>query len=170
MKSLIAYFSYEGTNTIDFEEVNVEKGHTRIIAEYLNELIPDSDIYRITPVKEYPHDYEQVCKRAKEEYEANKDVEINTPIINLDLYDNIYIGFPIWFRSYPRVISSFLNKFDLSGKSVIPFCTNEEGSFGMADMELDRLVTSLGGTLLKGISIRGSEARSAKTKLASFIG
>lgn len=169
MKALVVYFSHEGENSVNFNVETVKKGHTRIVAEKIVDLV-NGDIFRIKPVMPYSSDYEETCKRAKEEYENGICPEIECPFETLGDYDSIFIGFPIWFRSYPRVIATFVKKFDFSGKVIYPFCTNEEGAFGMADMELAQIARAQNAVSVKGLAIRGSNANDCEQAIKSWLG
>ena len=129
-----------------------------------------SDILRIVPAVPYSSDYEECCKRAKDEVDRSLRPEINIPLETLDAYDVIYIGFPIWYRSYPRVIATFVEKFDFAGKKVRPFCTNEEGAFGMADMELEAAIKRRGGEMERGLAVRGQNVESCDAALKRWLG
>ena len=168
MKSLVVYYSHEGQNTIDFNVVQIEKGHTRQVAEKIAELT-GSDILRILPKEEYPTDYDKCCERAKKEYEESIRPEIVVPLESLDAYDKVFIGFPIWYRSYPRVIATFIDKYDFSGKTVLPFCTNEEGGFGMADMELASAIKAKGGVVELGLSVRGKNTGDCEAAVRRWL-
>ena len=168
MKSLVVYYSYEGHNSVDFNVVSIKKGHTRQVAEKIAELT-DADILRITPKEEYPMDYDKCCERAKAEHEQSARPEIEVPLETLDAYDRIFIGFPIWYRSYPRVIATFIEKFDFTGKTVFPFCTNEEGDFGMADMEIASAVKARGGSCEFGLAVRGKNAGDCEASLRRWL-
>ena len=168
MKALVTYFSHEGQNSIDFKVTQIKKGHTRIVAEKIAELT-GSDILRIIPKEEYPADYDAVSARAKAEHDGSLRPEIILPLETLDAYDTIFIGFPIWYRSYPRVIATFVEKFDFTGKRVLPFCTNEEGGFGMADLELGSAIKAKGGKVELGLSVRGKNADNCETQIKRWL-
>ena len=168
MKALVAFYSHEGQNTVDFNVTQIKKGHTRMVAEMIAS-ITGADILRIVPKEEYPFDYEACCARAKAEHEASLRPEINIPLETLDAYDTVFIGFPIWYRSYPRVITTFIDRFDFSGKKVLPFCTNEEGGFGMADLELSAAVKAKGGSVEMGLSVRGKNADNCEEPVRSWL-
>ena len=168
MKALVTYFSHEGQNTIDFKVTQIKKGHTRVVAEKIAELT-GADMLRILPKEEYPVDYEACSARAKAEHEGSLRPEIVIPLETLDAYDTIFIGFPIWYRSYPRVIASFVEKFDFTGKRILPFCTNEEGGFGMADMELGSAIKAKGGKVELGLSVRGKNADNCEDQIKRWL-
>ena len=162
MGSLVAYFSYEGQNS-------AKKGNTMIVAEKIA-AITGADILRVEPKEKYPADYEECCRRAKAEIDGNLRPEIVGHLQTLDAYDTIYIGFPIWYRSYPRVIATFIDSLDFTGMKVRLFCTNEEGAFGLADMELETLVKRRGGTMEKGLVIKGQDAASCDDAIRRWVG
>jgi len=81
-------------------------------------------------------------------------------------YDTIYLGFPIWYRTYPRVIASFIDKYDWTGKTIKPFCTNDEGTFGITLLELAG--QAKGATILDGLAIRGIEVDSSFDKVEAY--
>lgn len=122
MKSIVVYFT-------------PNDGKTKLLADKVISL-SGSDSYRIEPVNPYPEEYFACNNRAKEEYENNARPEIKGPLPLLDGYDVIYLGFPNWYRTYPKVIATFLEAVNLKGKIIKPFCTNEEGGFGIAELQL----------------------------------
>ena len=152
MKSLIVYFSRVGETFVDGQIKPVNKGFTEIVAEKIA-AISGGDLFKLEPEEPFSEYYPQADKRAKEEYENNTLPPLKDLPQTIKDYDVIYIGFPIFYRSYPRVIAEFLRHFDFQGKVVKPFCTNEEGSFGTAELELRALLK--GATLKPGFAIRG---------------
>ena len=161
MGSLVAYFSYE-------EQNSVRKGNTMMVAEKIA-AITGSDILRIEPREKYSSDYDECCRRAKAEIDGNLRPEIINHLQTLDAYDVIYIGFPIWYRSYPRVIATFIDSLDFTGRKVRPFCTNEEGAFGMAEMELESLIRRHGGEIGPGLAIRGQDAATCDDTIRHWV-
>ena len=102
-------------------------GNTKKVAEKLAEELP-ADIYEIETAEAYTNDdldYNNDSCRANQEI----DNESARPEIGSDLsaildYENVYIGYPIWWRTRPRIIQTFLETYDLSGKTVYTFCTS----------------------------------------------
>ena len=162
MGSLVAYFSYEVQNS-------TKKGNTMVVAEKIA-AITGADIMRIEPKEKYPSDYDECCARAKNEINDNLRPAIVNHLESLDAYDTIYIGFPIWYRSYPRVIGTFIDSLDFTGKTVRPFCTNEEGAFGIAAMELEALIKRRGGELENGLANKGPEATTCDEAIKRWVG
>lgn len=112
-KSLVAYFSCTG--------------NTKAVAEKIAELT-DADLYEIVPQTPYMDedlDYDnENCRANKEMNDPSARPAIGSDPIDTAAYDTIYLGFPIWWGTMPRIIDTFLDTYDLSGKTVMPFCTS----------------------------------------------
>ena len=111
-------------------------GNTEKIAEYLIELT-DADSYVIEAAVPYTDDdikyQDDNCRANKEQNDKTCRPEIANPIGSIDSYDTIFLGYPIWWGQEPRIIDTFLESYDFSDKTVIPFCTS--GSSGIATSE-----------------------------------
>lgn len=104
-KTLVAYFSYSGT--------------TKDIANAISEKI-GTDLFEIAP-KEW---YSNVYPQSNSEIRFNKHPELANNVENIDRYDIVFVGFPIWWHATPAPVNTFLESYDLSGKLIIPFCTS----------------------------------------------
>ena len=166
MKSLVAYFSYVGETELNRNIVEIKKGHTEIVAEKIANFT-NSDLYKIEPVTPYPTKYKDVVNIVRKENDENPKIEIKNLLPSIDEYDVIYIGFPIWYRTYPRIVASFLRNYDFTGKTVKPFCTNDEGSFGFALLELTSQLKQ--ATVKPGLAIHGSEVNDADERIKTWI-
>ena len=167
MKSLIVYFSRTGENSVEGAIENIEKGFTEIVAEKIAQYT-GGELYKLEPLEPYPVNYELCVKRAVEEHQNNKDVEFKNPKDNLDDYDVIYLGFPNWYRSYPRIVATFLRRYNFVGKKIRPFCTNEEGAFGIGEFELRSTVK--GAIICPGYAVRGHDAEKCDESLKNWLG
>ena len=111
-------------------------GNTEKIAEYLTELT-DADRYVIEAAIPYTDAdiryQDDSCRANKEQNDKSVRPEIADPIGSIDSYDTIFLGYPIWWGQEPRIIDTFLESYDFSDKTVIPFCTS--GSSGIATSE-----------------------------------
>ncbi|MCI9597804.1 MAG: flavodoxin [Firmicutes bacterium] len=112
-KSLVAYFSCTG--------------NTKAVAEKIADLT-GAELYEIVPETPYTDedlDYNNDdCRANKEMNDPSARPVIGSDPIDTAAYDTIYIGFPIWWGTMPRIIDTFLDTYDLSGKTVMPFCTS----------------------------------------------
>ena len=110
-------------------------GNTEKIAQYLIDLT-DADSYVIEAAVPYSDEdiqYQTDCRANREQNDKTVRPEIADPIASLDGYDTIFLGYPIWWGQEPRIIDTFLESYDFSDKTVIPFCTS--GSSGIATSE-----------------------------------
>ena len=116
-KTLVVYFSATGTT----------KGVAEKIAEYTK-----ADIYEITAKVPYADlDWnDSESRTTKEQNDKNARPEISSKKLNLDGYSTIYIGFPIWWGEEPRIMDTFVESYDFSGKIMIPFCTSGGSDIG----------------------------------------
>lgn len=106
---LLVYFSYTG--------------HTKYIAEIIKQNI-NCDVIRLEPVIPYSNDYNKVVNDEQNQESSDKIPEIKDINIDLDLYDTIIIGTPVWWYRSAPVIRAFLKKYVLSNKIIIPYATN----------------------------------------------
>lgn len=131
-KILVAYFSF----------TNATKGIADSMADILG-----ADTYRITPTEAYTSDnsnyYDSSTRAYQEQYgPASARPAINATLGSTD-YDVVLLGFPIWYGKVPRVILSFLDTYDFSGKVVIPFCTSSSSGISAAQTELQSTYSSI---------------------------
>lgn len=124
MSSLIIYFSRSGSNWVEDGVKNIEIGNTELLAEFIQQNT-NGDIFKIETDKKYPDNYYDCVKEAENEIQNNIFPKALKYPENIDKYDTIYIGHPIWHDNLPNVVIGFLNNIDLTGKTIIPFCTHE---------------------------------------------
>ena len=166
MSILIAYFSKDGGNSVDGVTKNLEKGNTEIVAEKIAKLT-GGELYPLIPVEPYSNNYLVTSARAKKEADEGAFPAIANLKKSLDEYDVIYLGFPNWYRSYPRIIATFLKSYDFTGKVIKPFCTNEEGAFGIGELELRATLKT--AQLKEGFAVKGSEADECDLELSAWV-
>jgi len=162
MKKLVVYFSRTGENSNKGQIEVIDKGYTEIVAEKIASFT-GADLFKLEPVEPYPFKYDECVKRAKEE----GFVEYKNKDISLDEYDTIFIGFPNWWRSYPRIVATFIKDHNFVGKTVVPFCTNEEGEFGYALSELQSAVK--GAVIRQGLAMRGYDTADCDEKVKDWL-
>lgn len=150
---LVLFFSRAGDN---YKVGRVKKGNTAFLAEHISEMA-GADIFEITSKKNYDIPYVEMLKVVRDEWENDEYPEFNEPLHNIAKYDIIFIGGPIWWGTYPRVMFSFLKEHDLNGKIIIPFTTNEGSGLGNTEADLHKLFPK--ATIINGFSMSGQEAR-----------
>lgn len=167
MKTLVVYFSRTGENSVNGELEIITKGFTETLAEKISAKT-GGELFKLEPENPYPTNYEECVKRSRIEDQYNEKVPYLHPLSSLDEYDVIYLGFPCWWRTYPRVVASFIKDHNWVGKVVYPFATNEEGALGMAEMELKGALR--GAIIKKGFACKGSQVNDVDDKLDAWIG
>jgi len=126
-KTLVVYFSATGT--------------TKPLAEYAAE-ITGADIYEIVaedPYTEADLAYYTNGRADQEQNDPDARPAISGGVENMDAYDTIILGYPIWHGQAPRIISTFLESYDFSGKTMIPFCTSHSSGVGSSANNLHSL-------------------------------
>lgn len=126
-KILICYFSFPETNGTDASSSAsrvVIDGEMKGAMQYMAEIISDTtggDMFRIETVQQYPGTHEPLVDQAADEKADSARPELSTHIDNLDDYDTIFIGYPNWWGDMPMPLYTFLEEYDFSGKTIIPF-------------------------------------------------
>ena len=134
----------------------IEKGNTAMMAAVIAEAT-GGDLLEIRTVTPYPDDYASMLRVAQEEIDSNARPELAETVENMDDYDVIFIGYPIWHGKLPQAIYTFIESYDLSGKTVIPFNTHEgSGQSGTQRVMENALPDS---TVLQGLAVQGKVAQ-----------
>lgn len=162
-KALVVFFSHAGDN---YGVGNVEVGNTKIVADYISEMT-GADQFEIATDIYDGMAYKPLCDLAKEEAEKGILPEFKGGIDNIDDYDVVFIGGPVWWGTYPQVMFTFFKKYDLNGKTLIPFTTHEGSGLGRC---VDDVKTAYPeANVVKGFSIYGHDVRSGKTKVEKWL-
>ena len=146
---LIAYYSNSGNTKAMAEEIQNQTG---------------ADIFKITRVSEYSN----LTEEEKEEIDNNERPEVANMPENLDKYDTIFIGYPIWNSDLPPIINTFLEKYNFDGKTVIPFCTH--GGSGLAGTQrtiANKLSNST--VITNAFSLSRTMMETASTEVESWL-
>ena len=176
-KALVVYFSVP--ETTNAENMNAEEeystvvidgevlGNTQYVAYVIQENI-GADIFRIEPVTSYPMNHADLEEVATEEKRSNAMPEIVAEIENIEQYNTIFLGYPNWYSDMPRIIYSFLDQYDLSGKTIVPFVTSGGSGFSntistIADMEPDAEV------ITDGLSISRDVVQDAEEDIVQWV-
>ncbi len=146
-KVLAAYFSATGT--------------TKALAEYVADAV-NGDLYEIVPQEPYTSadlDYGDANSRSSKEMDdPSCRPAINGSVSDMSQYDIVFIGYPIWWGEAPRIICTFVESYDFSEKTIVPFCTSGSSGIGSSARDLHSL-TSSSATWLDGARLSGSSSR-----------
>lgn len=132
-KVLIAYFSVpedvdtNGVDAVSGASVVVKEGETFGNTQYVAEVIHETiggDVFRIETVNDYPREHEALLDYASEEQSNSERPELTQQVDNFEQYEIILLGYPNWWYDMPMPIYSFLEAYEFSGKTIIPFVTH----------------------------------------------
>ncbi len=133
-------------------------GTTEIFAKDIAE-ITGGDLFEIEPLVKYdknPANYEALAAYAKKERDNDERPQIKL-LPDIEKYDYIFIGYPMWWYTYPQIIRTFIENIDLKGKTVIPFNTHEGSGDGGTYKELKEALPD--SKVLIGLPIRGENLK-----------
>lgn len=156
-KVLVAYFS--ATNT------------TEGVAEYVADGL-DADLYEIIPEDPYTDaDLNYSNDNSRSTLEMNDSFArpvISGSVKNMEQYDIVFIGYPIWWGEAPRIVSTFMESYDFYGKTIIPFCTSGGSGMGSSATNLEALTD--GAEWLSGQRLNGSSSRDEIVEWVNSLG
>ncbi len=158
-KVLIAYYSRRGENYVNGSIRDLILGNTEVVAAKIKALLPEADLFQIDTTYEYSKSYMTCIEEAKQELRDQARPEVKNAPENIDEYDTIILGYPNWWGTMPMVCYTFLESYDFTGKTIIPFCTNEGSGMGSSERFIKKLCP--GATVLAGTPIHGAEAAHA---------
>jgi len=165
-KILIAYYSRKGQNYVGSRIVNLPVGNTEVAAKMAQELT-GGDLFEICTVKSYPVDYIETTEVATVEKRMNARPELSTHVNNMDQYDTIILGYPNWWGTFPMAVFTFLEEYDFTGKTILPFCTHEGSGLGGSERDIRKLCPD--AKVLPGLAIRGGSVKSAGDTIKSWL-
>jgi flavodoxin len=151
-KILVAYFSHSG--------------NTKVIANQIKDIL-GCDTFEIQTEKPYPKEYDVVVKIAKQEHEEDSRPKLIAKVDNIQLYDIVFIGYPMWWYTVPMSVATFLTQYDFSGKNIIPFCTHEGSGLSNSEEDIKKFCPK--SNVKKGLAIRGSYVSKAKTDVNNWL-
>lgn len=149
-KTIVIYHSYTG--------------HTKMVADYIKEKL-NCDILELKPKTPFSNDYQTVVDMYENNSINDKVIELEEININLDEYDEVILGSPVWWYTITPVIASFLKKYDLSKKEIYPFATNA-GWIGSTFEDIKILCKNLG--VKEGLNVLFSSQNEEMKMLTSY--
>ena len=152
-KVLVAFFSKTGEN---YGVGDIKIGNTHKVAEEIARQT-NGTLFEIKPAKEYPNEYKACTEIAREEFANNARPKIKGHVDDMDEYDVIYLGFPIWWGDAPMPVYTFLESYNMAGKQIYPFATHEGSVMGHSESALKKALPK--STVNKGLAIYGHIAQ-----------
>lgn len=163
---LIAYFSRPGNNYVSGTIVDLPVGNTEVIAMMIKE-ITGGNLFHIEAVQSYPSDYTETTDVAKEELRTGARPKLTRHLESLDSYSVIFLGYPNWWATMPMPAFTFLEAYDFTGKTIIPFCTHEGSGLGRSVSDIRK--TCPRATVRDGLAIRGGDVKNARGEVTAWL-
>ena len=162
-KALIIYFSHAGEN---YSVGNIEVGNTKIVADYISE-ITGAEQFEIVCQKDYDMPYDKLIEVAKAEADNGELPGYKDDVKNLDDYDTVFIGGPIWWGTFPQVMFTFFRDHDLNGKTIIPFTTHEGSGLGSTVKDVKKAYPK--AKYLEAFSMYGHDVRKGRDRVEKWL-
>lgn len=150
--TLVAYFSWSGNTQQMAEIIAQETG---------------ADLFEIATVTPYTDDYNTLLDIAQQEQGEDARPELNARVENWDSYDTIFVGYPNWWSDAPMAVYTFLESYDFTGKTVIPFNTSASGGFGRSLTGIEE--SAAGATILEGLDLTEGELGDAQNRVITWL-
>lgn len=163
--TLVVYYSRKGENYMPEGIRILEKGHTEIAAEYIQQAL-GADLFQIETVHAYADNYRECCMQAVAETKAAARPELKGFMADLSGYQNVFVCFPCWCGTAPMCVFTFLEHYDLTGKKVIPLCTHE-GS-GLANAPADLTKSCTGAVIAPGLAVKGHQVKDRFAEISAW--
>ena len=149
---LIAYFSWSGNTENAAQIIQARTG---------------ADIIELNPVEPYSSNYNEVLDQAQRDMNADARPELANHVENMEQYDTILLGYPNWWATIPMPVASFLEEYDFSGKTIIPFCSHGGGEFGQSITDISKLAPN--SRIGEGLSIHYSGGSSLESDISNWL-
>ncbi|MDX6914185.1 flavodoxin [Pectobacterium carotovorum] len=149
---LVAYFS--------------RSGNTRVIAGVIHRNLK-TDLFEIESATPYPDDYFQTVAQAKDERDRGIRPPLKNGVTNIDRYQTIYLGFPVWGTTVPPIVQTFLSTHNLTGKTLIPFITH--GGYGLGNSKEILAALTPGNKWEQPLTIECDQERKTTETVARWL-
>ena len=149
---LVVYFSHTG--------------NTETVANFIHDAV-GGDIVKLETEEPYTDNYNDLLDIAQEEQRENARPILSTQIDNIEDYDTIFLGYPIWWGDMPMALYTFLDEYDLSGKTIAPFVTS--GGSGLSGTPSDIEDEEPNATVTEGLSIRDDNVESSQSEVNEWL-
>ncbi len=170
---LVAYF------TMPEDGSDADAGASRVVTadgkvqgnvEYFANIIADetgADMFRIETAEQYPGDHEPLVDQAAEERDSGARPELASHIENLDDYDIIFIGYPIWWYDMPMAMNTFFEEYDFGGKTIVPFSSHGGSGFSSTIEQISEYEPN--AKLLDGFTVSREDVPDSDDELKAWL-
>ena len=153
-KAIVVYFSHTGEN---YSVGVITEGNTAKVAKVIAAKT-GADIFEIKEAKPYPQSYDECIDVAKKELRDKARPEIAGDLPDLTDYQVVYLGYPNWWGDCPMIVYTFLEKSNIEGKTILPFCTHEGSGLDSTAKNLQKVFPGA-KVEMNGLSLRGATAQ-----------
>lgn len=176
-KTLVVYFSRVGVTPFDDSvdasssaSINIRDGELVGNMQYLAEFIAaetGGDLFQIITEKEYPVEYRATTDLAAVEQEDDERPALTSHVENMEQYDVIFLGYPNWWGTLPQAVMTFLEEYDFTGKTIVPFCSHGGSRLGRGPQDIAALCPD--AQLLDGLAVSGSAVAGAQAEVQEWL-
>lgn len=176
-KILIAYFTWsdntvvENSDSIDVDAETsasvLSPGNAELIANWIAEET-GGDLFSIKTQNKYSSDYDECLNQARKERDNNERPALVGRVNNINDYDVIFLGFPNWWYTCPMAVFTFVESYDLEGKTIIPFCTHGTGGLSRTIRDLKKLLPE-NCEVLEPIGVYRPEVKNSKSRVLDWL-
>ena len=151
----------------------IEEGHEVIIAHGngpqvgMIQKAMGGELFLIQTEETYPISYDETIDAGQQEQSADARPALAAQVENLDDYDTVFLGFPNWWGDMPMAVYSFLDEYDLSGKTIVPFVTSGGSGFSSTERTIAELEPD--ATVLDGLSVGDGNISGAQEDVTSWL-
>lgn len=165
-KIMTLYFSIKGqTIGPGMKIVNQEKGNCNIVAEYIQKAI-GGELFEIKADRAYSKEHMVLIEEAKQELNNKVMVPVKEYPDDMAQYDTIFLVYPNWWNTIPMVVATFLAKYEWSGKTIFPVCTNEGSGLGNSVSDIKKYAR--GAKVREGVSFTGSQVSKSDERISAW--
>ncbi|MBQ7688982.1 MAG: flavodoxin [Clostridia bacterium] len=154
-RTLIAFFSRADENYFAGAMRYVKVGNTEIVCDLMKKMI-DADAFKIEMKNPYSPVYMTCIEEAKQHLREKARPELVSYPDSIDEYDTVILAYPNYWGTIPMAVATFLEKYDFTGKTILPLCTNEGSGMGGSEKTIKQCAP--GADVKKGLPINGSSA------------
>ncbi len=166
MAVLTAFFSMKGeTIAPGMKIVNLEKGHTAVVAETIQNAV-GGDLFEMETIKTYNPDHMKMIYEAQEELKQGIRPELKAYPDDLDQYDTVFLCYPNWWNTLPMPVIGFIERYDWTGKRIIPVNTSEGSGAGKSVDKIREICK--GAKVEKPYELIGSQVDNKIAEIAAW--
>ena len=165
-KTLIAFFSRADENYFGGAMRYVKVGNTEIVCNLMKEMIP-ADTFKIEMKNPYSPVYMTCIEEAKKDLKEKARPELVRYPDSIDEYDTVILAYPNYWGTAPMAVFTFLERYDFTGKTILPLCTNEGSGMGGSERTIRQCAP--GANVKKGLPVNGSSAASSGESVKRWL-